>query len=214
VVQGVVDAALEFTTDADQRKEMSMRLAVGKLLSLLVPGRVVTREQLSAGIATVMVSLPDLVVDFPKAEAQLTDLCSNGLVKGTLKEAMFSSTGLGIPAHDAAAQRDKGYVDVGHIAPSVAAKLPGVNAAKAGALLPKEEPPVPPPAPAPAAAAPPAAPADDDDDAPGAKKVRACAAARPPPPHTHPSFSPSTHQSRRAEKEEAGKGSCGGGLVV
>ena len=81
----------------------------------------------TAGVGAVMASLPDLLVDFPKAEAQLVDMCGQGLVRGTLKEGAFASTGMGIPGHDAAAQRDRGYVDVAYVAPAVAAKLPGAQ---------------------------------------------------------------------------------------
>lgn len=57
---------------------------------------------------------------------------------GTLKEAAFPSSGVGIPRHDSQAQKEFGYVPVGHIAPEVAKHFPpgGVKDIKsAGSLL-------------------------------------------------------------------------------
>jgi hypothetical protein len=198
VVQGVVDAAFEHAQDPEGAFQTKAQL-VGKLLGLLVPMRVVSREQLTSGIADVMAKLTDILVDFPKAESQMKEFCGYGLVKGTLKEQV---QGMGIPSHDAQAQRDRGYVDVGYVTPTVAQALKkvghGVNDKLAGTLLSKNEPAasgggggggdggvpslaptaapaavsVPiaaPPAPAPSPS-PPAA--DDDDEAPTAEKKK------------------------------------------
>ena len=148
-------------------------------------------------------------------------MCGAGLLRGTLKEGAFLSTGPGLPSHDAQAQREKGYVVVGHIAVAVAVKMGGsVNAKEAGLLLQKEEvldsPAATQEAPAEAAAPPQAAAQDDDEDAPSAaaKKVRCCrqclfsSSHAPPPSPLSPKYK---HNSPIAEKEEGEAGGCGGG---
>lgn len=178
-------------TPTQSATNLSDRLRVGKLLSLLVPARVLTLEQLRRGVGDLMSLYDDLVTDFPKADVALGDLCGNGLACGTLRPAAFASTGPGLPGHDAVAQAAKGYVPAALIHAKVAARIAGLaDANTAGSQLAKPEgfedgegggagegaaaaevppaaaaaaAPVPVAAPAPAGA-PAAAPADDDDD--------------------------------------------------
>jgi hypothetical protein len=194
VVDGILLAALEqvpevVANNAKFKSALTVYKSVGKCMSYLVPAGVVTRAQLEKGITDVMLLFNDLKTDFPKADQQLADMCTFGLVEGTLKADAKdnSKPEAGLPTHDAQAWASAGYINIGRIAVPVALKMYGVDAKKAGTLLPKEDDASEePPAQAAAAAsapvvaaeaatpAPPAAPvaapviatADDDDDAP------------------------------------------------
>ncbi len=60
VATGIIDAGLELAID------MGKQMKVGKLLSLIVPARIVTRAQLISAVSSIMVDYEHLRVDFPK----------------------------------------------------------------------------------------------------------------------------------------------------
>lgn len=60
VATGIIDAGLDLATD------MGKQMKVGKLLSLIVPARIVTRAQLISAVSSIMADYEILRVDFPK----------------------------------------------------------------------------------------------------------------------------------------------------
>ena len=138
IVAGALEAGLELAPSP--KADLGKLMKIGRVLCLLVPARIVTREHLQAGVVAVMSNLAGLRLDFPAAEGCLANMCCAGLVAGTLKEAAFHSSGAGVPGHDAVAQRARGYIAAGYVAVEVARLLgKEVDGKGAGLLLPRGE---------------------------------------------------------------------------